>query len=188
MTTTVNPLIGAPPACPISWNAISWRKVERQVRRLQMRIAKAVRESKPGKVKSLQWLLTHSFSAKLLAVRRVVLNQGGKTAGVDGIIWKKPQEKMQAVKSLQRRGYQPLPLRRVYIPKKSGSRKLRPLGIPVMADRAMQALYLLALEPVYEMLAEENVYGFRIVRSTADAIAQCFIVLSRGHSAPWIIQ
>jgi RNA-directed DNA polymerase len=195
MTTAVKelrtqPLIGASSTCSASdsWDVIDWQKTEKQVWRLQMRIAKAVREGKPGKVKSLQWLLTHSFSAKLLAVRRVVLNQGGKTAGVDGIIWKKPEEKMQAVRSMQRRGYQPQPLRRVYIPKKSGSGEFRPLGIPAMADRAMQALYLLALEPVYEMLAEKNVYGFRLVRSTADAIEQCFTVLSRRYSAPWILE
>lgn len=189
MTTAVKPLIGASSSDSDTWNAIDWQKAEKQVWRLQMRIAKAVREGRHGKVKSLQWLLTHSFSAKLLAVRRVVLNDGGKTAGIDGVIWKKAERKMQAVQSLQRRGYQPLPLRRVYIPKKSGSSaKLRPLGIPAMIDRAMQALYLLALEPVYEMLAERNAYGFRIVRSTADAIEQCFKVLSKKHSATWIFE
>jgi RNA-directed DNA polymerase len=191
MTTTIKesmtpPLIGASSASLDTWSAVDWRKAIKQVQRLQMRIAKAVREGKHGKAKSLQWILTHSFSAKLLAVRRVVKNKGGKTAGVDNIIWKTPQQKMEAVRALKRRGYQPQPLRRIYIPKKNG--KLRPLGIPTMTDRAWQALFLLALEPVSETLAEKNFYGFRPKRSTADAIEQCFIVLSRKLSAQWILE
>lgn len=186
MTTTDEPLIGASSACLDSWDAIDWQKVNKQVRRLQMRIAKAVRERKPGKAKVLQWILTHSLSAKLLAVKRVVQNKGGKTAGVDRIIWKTPQQKMLAARSLQRRAYRPKPLRRIYIPKKDG--KQRPLGIPTMKDRAMQALYLLALEPIFESQADKNMYGFRPKRSTTDAIEQCFILLARKYSAQWILE
>ena len=83
-----------------------------------MRIAKAVKEAKPGKVKALQWLVTHSFYAKLLAVKRVTSNKGRKTPGVDGVVWKGARAKMKAARSLKRRGYKPLPLRRIYIPKK----------------------------------------------------------------------
>ena len=141
-----------------------------------MRVAKAVREGRYRLAKSLQWLLTHSFYAKLLAIRRVVTNKGKRTPGVDGVIWKTPQQKMQGVSSLRRRGYRPSPLRRVYIRKKSG--KLRGLGIPTMRDRAMQALYALALIPVAETLADPNSYGFREYRCCADAIEQCFLCLS----------
>lgn len=128
-------------------------------------------------MKALQWILTHSFSGKALAVRRVTENQGKKTPGVDGITWSTPEAKSQAMLSIKRRGYRPQPLKRVYIPKTNG--KMRPLGIPTMKDRAMQALYLLALEPVAETTADGRSFGFRPERSTADAIEQCFTTLSR---------
>ena len=185
MTTDAVRPIGAS-SSGLTWETIDWQTMERHVWRLQMRIAKATRAGRWGKVKALQWLLTHSCSAKLLAVRRVVRNRGRYTAGVDGIIWTTSRQKLQAARSLQRRGYRPQPLRRRYVPKKSGKR--RPLGIPTQGDRAMQALYLLALEPIAETRADRNSYGFRPKRSTADAIAQCFNVLSRKHSAQWILE
>ena len=183
MTTKVP--VGAS-STPSDWGAINWRAHEQNVRRLQMRIAKATREERWGKVKALQWLLTHSASAKLLAVRRVVRNTGRHTAGVDGVIWRTSLQRLNAARSLQRRGYRPRPLRRLYIPKKNG--KQRPLGIPAMSDRAMQALHLLALEPTAEMRLDANAYGFRPKRSTADAIEQCFKVLCRKHSAQWVLE
>jgi RNA-directed DNA polymerase len=96
MTTAAKPMFGASPPEEL-WNAIDWRTTERQVLRLQMRIAKATREGRWGK--SLQWLLTHSFAAKLLAVRRVTQNAGRKTAGVDGIVWKTAAQKHKAARS-----------------------------------------------------------------------------------------
>jgi RNA-directed DNA polymerase len=185
MTTVVSPPLGASSA-NLSWDSIDWKSRQRHVRRLQMRIAKATRERRRGKVKALQWLLTHSYSAKLLAVKRVAGNRGRRTAGVDGIIWNTSRRKLRAAQSLQRRGYCPHPLRRIYIPKKNG--KQRPLGIPTMDDRAMQAFHLLALEPVAETQADRNAYGFRPKRSAADAMQQCFLALSKRHSAQWILE
>src|ERR1043166_8745 len=168
------------------WHQIDWLKCERQARRLQARIVKATREGRWGKVKTLQRLLTHSFSGKALAVKRVTENQGKRTPGVDGVRWTTPATRLKALGSLHHRGYRPLPLRRVYIPKANG--KQRPLGIPTMKDRAMQALYLLALAPVAETTADPNSYGFRRERSTADALNQCFNTLCRGCSAAWILE
>src|SRR5438067_7637595 len=124
----------------VAWHTINWYAVHRTVRRLQARIVKAVQAGRWGKVKALQHLLTHSFSGKALAVRRVTENSGKRTSGVDGVLWDTPPAKAKAVLALRGRGYQPSPLRRVYIEKKNG--KKRPLGIPTMADRAMQALHL----------------------------------------------
>jgi RNA-directed DNA polymerase len=168
------------------WHQIDWRQCHQAVRKLQTRIVKATQEGKHGRVKTLQWLLTHSFSAKTLAVKRVTENQGRKTPGVDQETWSTPETKSQAVLSLKRRGYKPLPLKRVYIPKSNGKR--RPLGIPTMKDRAMQALYLLALEPISETTADHNSYGFRPERCTTDAIGQCFNTLGKKVSPQWILE
>ena len=116
----------------VGWHGIDWAKCHQQVRRLQARIVKATQEGRWGKVKALQWLLTHSFSGKAIALKRVTENQGKKTPGVDGSTWTTPEAKSRAVLSLKRRGYQPLPLRRVYIPKSNG--KMRPLGIPTVVS------------------------------------------------------
>jgi RNA-directed DNA polymerase len=168
------------------WEQVNWTRGERNARRLQARIVKATREGCPGKVKALQRLLTCSFSGKALAVKRVTENQGRRTPGVDSVCWTTPAARLNAIGSLQRRGYRPQPLRRVYIPKANG--KQRPLGIPTMKDRAMQALYLLALEPVAETTADPNSYGFRPERSTADALQQCFNVLCRKNSPQWVLE
>jgi RNA-directed DNA polymerase len=168
------------------WYAINWQAIHRNVRRLQVRIAQATKAGRWGKVRALQHLLTHSYSGKVLAVRRVTENNGKKTPGVDQEIWDTPEAKTQAVHALKQRGYQPQPLRRVYIPKSDG-KTMRPLGIPTMKDRAQQALHLLALDPVVETTADNNSYGFRQQRSCADAIGQCFTTLSRPNPQ-WILE
>lgn len=187
MTAIVKLSAGASSALPLTWDTANWHQVKYNVRRLQMRIAKAHREGKQNKAKALQWILTHSFSAKLLAVKRVTGNRGGNTPGVDNVIWNTPKRKMKAVKSLSRYSYKTKPLKRIYIPKKQKG-KLRPLSIPVIKCRAMQALHLLALEPVAENMADKNAYGFRPMRSAADAIRQCFTVLSRRNCAKYILE
>lgn len=177
---------GAPSGDAGHWHDIHWATCYREVRRLQTRIFKATKEGRWGKVKALQWLLTHSFNGKALAVRRVTENHGKKTPGVDKVTWSTPEAKYRAVKKLSRHGYAPRPLRRIYIPKSSG--KMRALGIPCMVDRAMQALHLLALEPVSETCADSHSYGFRRDRSTADAIEQCFTALAKKTSPQWILE
>lgn len=168
------------------WHDIEWHAVQSNVRRLQARIVKATQEGKWGKVKALQRLLTHSFSGKALAVKRVTENQGKNTPGVDKDIWDTPEKKAKAIRELRQRGYHPLPLRRVYIPKRNG--KMRPLSIPCMRCRAMQALYLLALDPVTETTADPNSYGFRSERSTADALVQCYNIYGNRYSAHYALE
>jgi RNA-directed DNA polymerase len=185
--TTVQ-TVGAISSEAAEWFAIDWQAVYRNVRRLQARIVKAVKENRWNKVKALQRLLTHSYSGKVLAVRRVTENTGKKTPGVDRVIWETPEDKTKAVRDLKRREYQPQPLRRVYIPKKSDRNAKRPLGIPTMIDRAQQALHLLAFDPVVETTADKNSYGFRQRRSCADAIAQCFTTLSHAPNTQWILE
>src|SRR5262249_7421225 len=159
---------GAAPGLATGWHSIDWKAVHRNVRRLQARIVKAVREGRWGKVKALVYLLTHSFSGRALAILRVVTNSGANSPGVDGILWDTPGLNTAAFSTLRRHGYRPQPLRRVYIPKSDGKR--RPLGIPTMTDRAMQALYLLGLDPIEETLADASSYGFRQGRCCADAL------------------
>lgn len=171
--------------CP-NWTSIDWARAERVVRRLQARIVQAAQAGKWGKVRALQHLLTHSFAAKALAVRRVTENHGKRTPGVDGEIWTTPEQKMAAIQGLRQRGYRPLPARRVYIPKRNGRR--RPLSIITMRDRAMQTVYLCALDPLAEVRADRNSYGFRVGRSTADAIDQGFRVLCRAGSAAYLLE
>lgn len=170
---------------PTEWATIDWRRVQKNVRVMQIRLTKATQEGNWRRVKSLQRWLTRSFSAKALAVKRVTENQGKRTAGVDQQLWDTPSQKFAAIAQLEKRRYRPQPLRRVYIPKSNG--KERPLGIPTMKDRAMQALHLLALDPVLETGSDPNSYGFRKNRSTADAMSQIFRRLCQETSARWVL-
>jgi RNA-directed DNA polymerase len=169
-----------------NWKAINWAALRQQVRRLQVRIAKATQLGKHRRASALQWLLTHSRAAKLMAVWRVTTNRGAKTPGVDKVLWRTNKQKIQAADNLKRHGYRPQPLRRLYIPKKNG--KLRPLSIPTLHDRAMQALHALALAPIAEIRADPYSYGFREGRCCADALKHAHTVLSRRHSPQWVLE
>jgi RNA-directed DNA polymerase len=165
----------------------NWKKHEVNVKKLQMRIVKAQQERRYNKVKAIQWLLVHSFSAKILAIKRVTENKGKKTPGIDQVTWTTQKQKYEAINELRRVGYTAEPLRRVFIPKKNG--KKRPLGIPTMKDRAVQALYLQALDPVAETILDNDTYGFRLKRSTADAIEAIFkAVFANKDCSEWVIE
>ena len=171
----------------LDWNQINWKQAEKTVARLQARIVKAQQEGRHGKVRSLTRILTRSFAAKALAVRRVTTNKGSHTPGVDGTVWRTDESKAKAILELKQEGYKAKPLRRKYIPK-AGSTKLRPLGIPTMKDRAMQAVYASALEPVEETIGDANSYGFRPYRSCQDAIDHIGAILRGKYRPQWVLE
>jgi RNA-directed DNA polymerase len=169
-----------------SWNSINWKEVDQIVNCLQRRIVKAVKAKDKEKVRSLQRLLARSLAGRLKAVRRVTTNRGKRTPGVDKILLDTPAKKWQQAQRLNVTGYKAQPLKRTYVPKKNG--KLRPLGIPVMHDRAEQSLEQMGLDPVSECTADSHSYGFRKKRSIHDAIGACYNALRRKGSAQWILE
>ena len=170
----------------LAWQNLNWTAIEQTVKQLQARIFRATQEKAFKKLKSLQQLLIRSHAAKLLATRQVTQeNRGKHSAGVDGVTVKTPEQRLNLAQSLSFKQYQPKPVRRVMIPKSNGQQ--RPLGIPTIYDRVMQALTKLALEPEWESRFEANSYGFRVGRSAMDAIdalrkTLCQKVLVNGYS------
>jgi RNA-directed DNA polymerase len=157
-----------------SWNTINWAKVQRKVFKLQKRIFQAVKSGEKVKARKLQKLLLKSHYAKLLAVRKITQdNAGKKTAGIDGNKIMYPQQRIHLANNLSSKGYKAKALLRVWIPKPGRDEK-RPLGIPTIKDRAMQALVKSALEPYWEAQFEGTSYGFRPGRSAHDAISNTY--------------
>lgn len=168
------------------WHSINWKAVSQIVNRLQVRIVKAVKAKNRELVRSLQRLLARSLASRLKAVKRVTENRGKRTPGVDNILLNTPRKKWQQAQRLNAADYKSQPLKRTYVPKKNG--KKRPLGIPVMHDRAEQALELMGLDPVSECTADCHSYGFRKKRSIHDAIGACYNALRRKGSPRWILE
>ncbi|MDJ0602006.1 MAG: group II intron reverse transcriptase/maturase [Crocosphaera sp.] len=169
------------------WNTINWAKVQRKVFKLQKRIFQAVRSGNKVKAKKLQKLLLKSHYAKLLAVRKVTQdNQGKKTAGIDGKKVTHPTQRLKLTNELNVKGYRAKALRRVWIPK-PGREEKRPLGIPVIKDRAMQALVKSALEPYWEAQFEGKSYGFRPGRSAHDAIGRIYTAINQNIGGKYVL-
>ena len=155
------------------WHAVDWRAVEEDVRRLRQRIFTASKAGDLKRVRNLQKLMLRSRANTLLSVRRVTeLNAGRETAGVDGKVVSLPQAKIELVDWVQRQSasWRAKPVKRVFIPKSGNKKKRRPLGIPVVADRVLQARVVNALEPEWEARFEPKSFGFRPGRGCHDAI------------------
>lgn len=174
------------------WQSINWKKVEATVKDLQEKIVIATLKENIKEMYKLQWKLLNSFEAKASAIRRVITNKGGKTAGTDGEVWNSPQDYWNAIQILTEivrkpEEYQAQPLRRVWITK-ANSKELRPLGIPTMIDRAVQAIYHLGIDPAVEVNSDPNSFGFRKFRSTQDAITAIRSLLDKKNHPQWILE
>jgi RNA-directed DNA polymerase len=173
------------------WHNIDWKAANEKIQNLQERIVIATQRGDNREIYKLQWDIIQSFSGRALAVRKVVTNSGGKTAGVDKVIWRRTDEYYKAIVELleivkNSEKYNAKPLRRVWIPKGNGEK--RPLGIPTLIDRAVQAVYALALDPVVETNSDPNSFGFRKCRSTHDAITAIRSIMDKKTHPRWILE
>jgi RNA-directed DNA polymerase len=172
----------------VAWHTLTWYAVHRTVRRLQARLGTAVQAGRWGKGQAWPHLWTHSCSGKALAGRRVTANDGRKPPGGDGILWDTPVKKTRALEALRQRGYRAQPLRRLYRPKTSNTKRWRPLSSPTLPDRALPALSLLVLDPIAATWGDPHSYGCRRARAPADAMEPCCKVFTRQHAPPWILE
>jgi len=179
-----NPILG--------WHEVNWLNANNKVSAIQQDIVKAVLSQDMKTVYRLQRQLVNSFEARALAIRKVVTNQGGKTAGVDQKIWSTPGSRFKAIAELGEitrtpSKYRASPVKRVLIPK-PGTTEMRPLGIPTMIDRAVQAVYHMAVDPVVECSSDPNSYGFRKYRSTHDAMTTIRSLMDKATSPQWVFE
>ena len=180
LDATTEVVVNGPEDAPFDWHQINWRRAEDEVRRLRQRIFTASKAGDLEKVRNLQKLMLRSRANTLLSVRRVTERNAGRlTAGVDGEVVLTPEAKARLADRVHQNTepFKALPVRRVYIPKKGSTTKRRPLGIPVIADRAHQARVVNALEPEWEARFEPRSYGFRPGRGCHDAIEAIFLVV-----------
>ena len=187
--TVGNGVVNGPEGLDFAWDAVRWRQVEAQVRRLRQRIFTATQEGDLKRVRNLQKLMLRSFANTLVSVRRVTeINAGRLTAGIDKRTVSTSQEKTELVVGLHRKGapWRARPVRRVYVPKATGKR--RPIGIPVLVDRILQARVVNALEPEWEAKFEPKSYGFRPGRGCHDAIEAIFnTACGKNTKRLWIV-
>src|SRR5262245_49055166 len=175
----------AQPGC--DWNGIDWHQAIRSVRKLRQDLFRATREGDLKKVRTLQRIMLRSYENRVLSVRRVTqTNRGKNTPGGDKVVLKTPEARGRLVDRLGAfEPWKPRPARRVYSPKADG--RQRPLGIPAIVDRALQATVKNALEPFWEARFEDSSYGFRIERCCADALQRIFQLASAGTKRAWVL-
>src|SRR6266446_4882040 len=190
LDTSVNGPEGLPSFDGDAWERVDWRRHEEQVRRLRGRIFKAVRAGDWLLARNVQKLALRSWSNTLVSVRQVTQrNTGRRTAGIDGQVALTSQARAEMAVHVHAciGSHRPSPVRRVYVPKASDKTKMRPLGIPVIADRCHQARVRNALEPEWEAQFEPRSYGFRPGRGCHDAIESLFNTLHGKSKRVWIL-
>ncbi len=170
------------------WFDIDWKVINREVIRLRRRIFRTARQGNRKRLRDLQRLLLSSDSNLLYSIRRVTYGSGSETPGIDGITYRTPESRIrlfQEVRTSEIKTYNPIPVKRIYIPKPDG--RLRPLGIPTIKDRVLQMVVKNALEPAWEAQFEGSSYGFRPSRSVNDAINRIYVSLNKAGSRSWVV-
>lgn len=171
-----------------TWKDLNWKRIHYRVRKLQKRIALAAVAQDWRKVSELQKVVYQSWYCRAAAVQRVTSRKNIRTPGIDGKFWFTDAEKYAAVEAMDYRNYTPRPFKRIYVPKDHDKTKTRPLSVPVIFDRAMQGLFLIAVDPVVESLADAHAYGFRKFRSSQDAAKDIIEHLGFDRGNIWVLK